>query len=140
MASPYSVDFRAKVIEIYKTKNITQQELAGMLAISISTVKRYLRLDRAQLSLLPKKQGKGRPNKINEQGYELIESIINDKPNITLKELSQIYFKKLHVNVGKSILSRACQQLKLTRKKLSLRPAELNTDENKKKEKNILRK
>lgn len=68
MASPYSVDFRTKVIEIYKTKALTQKELAEMLAISISTIKRYLRLDRAQLSLLPKKQGKGRPNKIDQQG------------------------------------------------------------------------
>lgn len=133
MAAPYSLDLRRKVIKLYKEKELTQQEVANFLSINLSTVKRYLRLDREKSSLLPKTKGKGRPARLKELEYDYIEQIIKVNPEITLRELSQIFAKKYKLNVGRSVLSRACQNLKLGRKKFSIYAKEQDREEVKKK-------
>lgn len=54
MAAPYSIDLRQKVIDVYKQEKISQTSLAKRFKISISTVKRYLLLDRKTGDLSPK--------------------------------------------------------------------------------------
>ena len=133
MSAPYSLDLREKVIKNYRTTNITQRKLAENLSISLSTVIRYLHLDSNGLSLAPKKAGKGRPAAISESGSQTIAKIIESDPTITLQELSKQYYKKHKRKVGRSVLSRACQKLKLSIKKLSFTPSERESDIVKKK-------
>jgi transposase len=136
MAAPYSVDFREKIISVYKAEKISQTKLAKRFKISLSSVKRYLELDEIG-DLSPKTEGKGRPGKIDESGHKMLKKIIESQPTITLEELSKVFYKKKKIKAGRSVLSRACQKLELRHKKLSRYAAEQERDDVKKNKKNI---
>jgi len=133
MAAPYSLDLRKKVVERYKAGGISQSKLAILFGIGENTVKRYLKLSREKGNLSPSIEGKGRPGIIDVAGFETIKRLVKENPSITLKELSTHYYKAHRRHVGRSVLSRACQKLKLFRKKLSMYAAEGNRDDIKKK-------
>lgn len=139
MVAAYSVDLRQKVIASYKTGNISLLQVANNFGISLSSVKRYIKLDREKKDLSPNKGNKGRPGKIDEVGYKTIRKLIEVNPTITLGDLSESYYRKRKVLVGKSVLSRACLKLKLNRKKLSNYAAERERDDIKKNAKTTLR-
>jgi len=133
MAAPYSLDLRKKVVACYESGGISQSKLASLFGIGENTVKRYLKLAREKGDLSPLLEGKGRPAIIDANGFETIKQLVKENPSITLKELSTQYYKKHKRHAGRSVLSRACQKLKLFRKKLSIYAAERDRDEVKKK-------
>jgi transposase len=137
MTAAYSIDLRKKVVETYNVGDTSLSKVANNFKISIASVKRYLRLDREKGDLSPTKGNQGRPEKIDEIGYKEIQIIIKKQPTITLKELSEIYYKKRKVKAGRSILSRVCLKLNLRRKKLAQYAAERDRDNVKKNGKNI---
>ena len=106
--------------------------MAERFSISLSTVGRYLALDRTQGNLSPSKEKGGRPGRIDEKGLAAIHQLVTANPSITLEELSTAYEAAYSVKVGRSILSRACQKLDLCRKKLSLIAAKQQRDDVKK--------
>ena len=77
--------------------------------------------------------GKGRPCRIDDKGYETIKQLLTENPCLTLEELSDNYFEIHQLKVGRSVLSRACKKLNLSRKKLSVYAAEQERDDVKKK-------
>src|SRR3990167_3287166 len=133
MAAPYSVDIREKVIIKYKTGGISQRDLAKLLHLGISTVKRYIKLEKEKGNVAPRLMGKGRPSRIDDKGYETISQLLAENPCLTLEELSDKYFEVHQLEVGRSVLSRACKKLNLSRKKLSIYAAEQERDDVKKK-------
>jgi transposase len=133
MAAPYSLDLRKEVVACYESGGISQSKLASLFGIGENTVKRYLKLAREKGDLSPLLEGKGRPAIIDANGFETIKQLVKENPSITLKELSTQYYKKHKRHAGRSVLSRACQKLKLFRKKLSIYAAERDRDEVKKK-------
>jgi transposase len=139
MGAPYSLDLRKKVVAKYKTGDISQNQLAIFFGLGVSTVKRYLRLEREKGDLSPSFEGKGRPSSIDEAGLQTVKKLIEENPTITLSELSQKYEMLYNKKVGSSVLSRACHRLKLFRKKLSIYASERDRDDVKKKDKSILR-
>ena len=120
MGKPYSVDLRLRVVSTYKKGKKTQKEIAEIFGISICSVKRYIKLDRGKKSLKAMPWGGGRPGAIDKKGYELIEREIKKRPTLTLKELSERYYKQRKKKLASSILSRACQKLKLTKSKTNI--------------------
>jgi len=123
---------------MYHSTTMTQKEVCKLLAISLSSLKRWLQRERDGDSLEPLTQNNcGRPSKIETTGLETLKSLVASNPSITLTELSEQYFKKHKVVVGSSILSRALQSLNLRYKKMSLRAVEKESEEVKKKEKTI---
>ena len=139
MTAAYSVDLRKKIVDAYLKGNTSLTKVAQKFEVNISSVVRYLKLQREEGDLSPIKGNQGRPSKIDEIGYESIQKIIQNKPTITLAELSELYYKKRKVKAGRSILSRACLKLNLRRKKLSRYAAERDRDDVKKNGKNILK-
>jgi transposase len=137
MTAAYSVDFRKKIVEAYQHGDTSYSKVAKNFKVSVNSVKRYVKQYRKEGNLSPKKGDKGRPGKIDGIGYDAIQKIIQDRPTITLSELSDLYYKKRKVKAGRSILSRACLKLKLRRKKLSHYAAERERDDVKKNGKNI---
>ena len=136
MAAPYSLDLREKVVEKYNKGNVTQEEVGNIFQIGISTIKRWLKKYRETGDLNPNYDKQGRPNRINELGLETISKAIEINNTITLEDLSNIYFKKHKVKVGRSVLSRVLAKLNLRRKKLSIYSPEKDNPENKKKDQN----
>lgn len=128
MPAPYSLELRQKIVEVYQSEKLSLIKLATRFKVSLSSVKRYVSLDRESRDLSPKVEGKGRPAKMTETGYETVKQIITEKPTITLEELSKALYKKEKIKAGRSILSRACQKLEMRRKKLSRYAAEQESD------------
>ena len=139
MAAPYSLDLRKKIISKYKTKKFTQKEISDFFGIGISTIGRWVKKYNKTGDLLPDTIRNGRKPKIDSDGLLTIKKEINKNNTILLSELSDIYFRKHKIRVGRSILSRALAKLRLRRKKLSTYSPEKDKIENKKKEKNILK-
>ncbi len=129
----YALDLRLKALQAYENGKGSQIKIANLFQIGISTFKRWVKKYKAGESLEPPHTRSGRPPKIDEVGKETIRQLVEKNPSITLRELSEIYYKRHKVLVGSSILSRLLQKLNLRYKKLSISAAEKETDEVKKK-------
>ena len=136
MSGAYSLDLRKKIIAVHKQEKISQNKLAKRFGVSASSVNRYIKLEE-EGNLSPQVGEKGRPGKMDDKGYSLLKKSIEKNPTITLEELSQLFFKKKKLKVGRSILSRACQKLELRYKKLSRYAIEQDREEVKKNESTI---
>jgi transposase len=129
----YPLIIRQKAIEQYQENIFTQEEVASNFGVHLSTFKRWLVRDHLGKGLSPIVGNAGRPGKIDEEGLDTIEKIVQEKPSITLEELSSAYEEIHNVNVGRSILSRALKKLNFRRKKLSFQASEKNALKVKKK-------
>lgn len=85
MAAAYSIDLREKVVQQKLTGNYTNQEIADMFMIGITSVKEYVRKHNNNESLSPKKPS-GRPPIVTEQDKELIKIYIKSRPDATLQD------------------------------------------------------
>lgn len=133
MPAPYSLDLRQKVVSQYTLGEFTQEEVSKLFGINISTFKRWYTLHKNTGNLEPILKKEGRPAKIDQDGLTIIENAVKSNNTITLDDLSNLYFKKRKIRVGRSILSRALAKLNLNRKKLSISSAEKCLPEAKKK-------
>ena len=132
----YHIELRTKAIQAYEEGEGSQEEIASLLQISLSTLKRWLAMSRKGHPLQPMTENCGRPKKIDDAGEATIQSLVINNPSITLSELSAAYYKRHKVIVSRSVLSRTLQALNLRYKKLSIKSIEKQTDEIQKKRKN----
>ena len=114
MAKPYSEDLRRHVVEAIDG-GATIPEAAEQCGVSISSVVRFLRLSRDTGSISAAKFG-GYKEFALAAHEELIRSLIEEQPDITLAELEARLAKK-KILVGKSSISRFLNHLKLSFKK-----------------------
>ena len=120
MAKPYSEDLRRRVVEAIDG-GATIPDAAEQCGVRISSVVRFLKLHRDTGSVSAAKFG-GYKDFVLPTHEELVRSLIEEQPDITLAELKARLAKK-KVSVGKSSISRFLNHLKLSFKK-SLRAAE----------------
>jgi transposase len=116
MAKPYSEDLRKRVVEAIDD-GATIPEAAEQCGVSISSVVRFLRLSRDTGSVSAAKFG-GYKEFALAAHEELVRSLIEEQPDITLAELEARLAKK-NILVGKSSISRFLNHLKLSFKKKS---------------------
>jgi transposase len=120
MAKPYSEDLRRRVVETIEG-GATIPEASEQCGVSISSVVRFLKLHRDTGSVGAAKFG-GYKEFTLAAHEELVRSLLEEQPDITLAELKARLAKK-KVSVGKSSIARFLNHLKLPFKK-SLRAAE----------------
>ena len=116
MAKPYSADLRTRVVGAIGD-GATIPEAAEQCGVSISSVVRFLRLHRDTGSVGAAKFG-GHKEFLLAAHEELVRSLIEEQPDITLAELEARLAKK-KILVGKSSISRFLIHLKLRFKKKS---------------------
>jgi transposase len=116
MAKPYSEDLRRRVVDAIDD-GATIPEAAEQCGVSTSSVVRFLRLHRETGSVSGAKFG-GYKDFVLAAHEELVRSLIEEQPDITLAELEARLAKK-KVMVGKSSISRFLIHLKLPFKKKS---------------------
>ena len=120
MTAPYSVDLRERVINLKLTGEYTNEEIAELLTISASSVKKYYRQYKNNESLVPKKPGGRKPTVVTED-KELILTYIDDFPDATLKD----YRDQLESDTGKRVtvpcIHYVIKELKISYKKKSIR-------------------
>jgi transposase len=115
MAKPYSEDLRARVVAAIEA-GATTPEVADQYSVSLSSVGRFVRLDRETGSVSAAKFGGYKEFAL--AGHEaLVRQLVAKQPDITLAELVTQLAKK--ITIGKSSVSRFLHHLKLSFKKKS---------------------
>lgn len=112
----YSLDLRQKIIETYENESISQRKLAKRFRVAPSFVTRLLKQYRQTGELSPKPRP-GRPRKLSSQQIELIQSLVEAQPDITLGELCEALKAQVGVRVSTPTMCRVMKHLNLTRKK-----------------------
>jgi len=111
----YSEDLRQKIVEAVH-RGTPKSEVARLLGVSLSSVKRYARLAREGEPLAPRKAPGKRP-KIGERARRLLEADLEERPAGTLEERRRFLERVAGVRVSESTVSRMLKRLGWTRKK-----------------------
>ena len=82
---PYSEDLRTRIVRAVKVSGTSKSAAARLFGVSLSSVKRYLRLAERGMSLAPRKGG-GRPPKIDQTAEKLLEEDVKERPAATASE------------------------------------------------------
>jgi transposase len=80
----YSEDLRRKTVDALK-RGTPKIEAAQLFGVSLSSVKRFARMDRDGVSLAPRKPP-GRPRKADEAMSKLLEADLVERPAATASE------------------------------------------------------
>ena len=88
----YSEDLRQKIVDSLN-RGTPKSEAASLFGVSLSSVKRFARMDRAGDSLAPRKPP-GRPRKAGEREERLLADDLANRPAATASE-RRIYLEHL---------------------------------------------
>src|ERR671921_1066785 len=106
---PYSEDLRRRIIRAVEVGGTSKPAAARLFGVSLSSVKRYLRLAARGVSLAPRKGG-GRPPKTDQSTEQLLEEDVKERPAATVSErrqfLEHITGKVLSASTVKRVLKR----------------------------------
>jgi transposase len=106
---PYSEDLRTRIVKAVEVGGMSKSAAARLFGVSLSSVKRYLRLAQRGMSLAPRKGG-GRPPKIDQTAEKLLEGDVKERPAATVAErrrfLEHITGKALSASTVKRLLKR----------------------------------
>ena len=108
---------RQRVINAYEAKEGTQRQLAERFQVSQSFVTRLIRRYRHTGKIEPKSRGGGTKAKIKESQLGQIEQLVEEQPDVLLRELCDRWQQKTGIKVSISTMQRQLQKLKLTTKK-----------------------
>ena len=81
----YSEDLRKKVVQAVHQRGMSKSQAARLFSVSLSSVKRYVRLADQGEPLAPRKGG-GRPPKADQTTRRLLEEDIRKRPAATISE------------------------------------------------------
>lgn len=137
MPKAYGIDFREKILEAYLNKEGSIAELAKRFKVSASTVKRISRRYRETGEVCLYMHHAGRHELIDAAGEKTLKEWITGKPDLTLLELQAKYYKQRGIKPVLSVFSRVLRKIKLNYKKKSPFAQQQETNEVKKKEKNL---
>jgi transposase len=105
---PYSEDLRVRIVTAVE-EGISKSAAAHLFRVSLSSVKRYMRIAGRGDSLAPRKGG-GRPPKTDETTRRLLEEDVHERPAATISDrrrfLESITGKSLSVSTVKRLLKR----------------------------------
>ena len=105
---PYSEDLRIRLVQAVEG-GMSKSAVARLFGVSLSSVKRYLRIAQRGKSLAPRKGG-GRPPKIDQTAEKLLEEDVKERPAATVSErrrfLEHTTGKALSASTVKRLLKR----------------------------------
>src|ERR671912_1057513 len=81
---PYSEDLRRRIVRAVEG-GTSKSAAARLFGVSLSSVKRYLRIAQRGVSLAPRKGG-GRPPKTDRSTQKLLEEDVKERPAATVSE------------------------------------------------------
>ena len=116
MTAPYSVDLRERVVELKLTGQYTNQEIADIFMIGITSVKEYVRKFKNGESLVPEKPG-GRNPSLTEVDKKLIASYVKNNPDATLQDYRDQLESDTGTNVTIQSIHGVIKSLKISFKK-----------------------
>ena len=137
MPAPYSIDLRRKAVLAYEEGEGTQQEIAQQFGIGLRTLKEWIFLKKKTGDVQTKEHiHRGQLPIIDDKGLSFIKRIVENKPDILILNIQELYLKRFKTDVAQSMVSRALKKLNLRRKKKSEYAMEQDRFDVKKNEKN----
>jgi len=116
----YSEDLRMKIVEGLE-RGMGKSQAARTFSVSLSSVKRYAKMDEEGRSLAPKNRP-GSKHKIDERASKLLEEEIEEHPFLTLEQRCEYLRAVASVEVSRSTVCRTIKRMDSTRKKGEGRP------------------
>lgn len=111
----YSEDLRKKIVEALR-RGAGKSAVARAFGVSLSSVKRYAKMDDEGRPLAPKKRPGSRP-KAGDRARRLLEADLEERPTATLEERREFLGRVARVSVSRSTMSRMLKRLGWSRKK-----------------------
>ena len=112
----YSEDLRKKVVQAVHQRGMSKSQAARLFSISLSSVKRYVRLANQGESLAPRKGG-GRPPKADQATKRLLEEDIRKRPAATVSERRHFLERFAGKTMSEPTLRRLLKRMGFSRKK-----------------------
>jgi transposase len=114
---PYSIDFRTKIVEIWKKEKISIRKLAERFGVAKSFIQTLIKKYQETGDIRPLRQGGSPPTKLNSEQLVTLVELMEKNNDATLEELGELLYKETGVRVGKSTIGRISQKLNYTVKK-----------------------
>ena len=111
----YSEDLRRKIVDALK-RGTPKSEAAGLFGVSLSSVKRFARMDRDGVSLAPRKPP-GRPPKGDDATRRLLEADLTERPAATAAQRRSYLEHMTGKSISDSTVRRLVRKLGHSRKK-----------------------
>lgn len=138
MPGPHPKELRERVIRVIEEEGLTIEQAAKRFCVSVSSTQRWLSAKKKTGSIAPQPMGgANRPCIVDEEGGKFVIESLNCNPDLTLRELCDLYKEFCDVNVSTQTMSDTVRRLGFTRKK-GLFVAGLHSSLRSKKQKKIL--
>jgi transposase len=111
---PYSEDLRMRIVRAVE-EGMPKSAAARLFGVSLSSVKRYMRLASRGASLAPKKGG-GRPLKADETTRKLLEEDVEERPAATIPQRCRFLRSATGKSLSTSTVRRLLKRLGFSRK------------------------
>lgn len=134
---PYSIDFRTKIVEIWKKEKISIRKLAERFGVAKSFIQTLIKKYQETGDIRPLPQGGSPPTKLNSEQLVTLVELMEKNNDATLEELGELLYKETGVRVGKSTIGRISQKLNYTVKKKPYMLLKKKRKRSKKKESSI---
>ncbi len=96
----------------------TYDAIAERFKVGRASVVRWVALERDTGDVVPKPMGGARhKRRIDEEGEEMIRSVLDDLPDSTLQELADLYADERGVRVSVRTMGRCLARMGITRKR-----------------------
>jgi putative transposase len=106
-----------KIVEAYNNQEGSQRQLAKRFRVSLSFVHSLLQRYHQVGTVEPKAHGGGNPPKLSPEQIKVVEQLVAEDNDATLKELCLLLQQRTQVKVSRATMGRMVLFLKLTRKK-----------------------
>ena len=117
---PYPKELRSRVVAAVEQGELTIGDIASVISVGLTFVKKRLRLYRAGEDLAPRHGGGPKPL-LQDPERALLRAAVAKQPDVTLSELQALLVAHGSRAVSVPTLCRALQILQLPRKKKSYR-------------------
>jgi transposase len=111
----YSEDLRRKIVDALK-RGTPKSEVSHLFGVSLSSVKRFARMEREGSSLAPKKPP-GRPRKAGQREEKLLAADLADRPAATTSERRSYLEHLTGASMSDSTVRRLVRRVGHSRKK-----------------------
>ena len=111
----YSEDLRKRIVRAVEVGGTSKSAAARLFGVSLSSVKRYLRLVERGAALTPRKGG-GRPPKMDQTVQKLLEEDVKERPAATVSERRRFLEHTTGKGLSDSTVKRLLKRLGFSRK------------------------
>jgi transposase len=111
---PYSEDLRTRIVKAVE-EGISKSAAAGLFGVSLSSVKRYVKISNRGDSLRPRKGG-GRPPKTNQTTKKLLEEDVKERPAATISERRRFLERTSGKSLSDSTVRRLLKRMGFSQK------------------------